>query len=138
MNLQKGPGASRGLSTETDNVGVAAIDSLVSRVESVQSMLAELFAERFPSLEAKVEALREILTSRRKDHFVVEEIAQLTGRSAYTIRRWIGEGKLKAIRLRDGGPRGRLLVSRSELEKLVATGRGADVPDAAVGTPDLR
>ena len=56
----------------------------------------------------------------------------MTGRSCYTVRRWITEKKLTAIRLRDGGPRGKLLIPRSEIERLIAAGRGAEVPGAAL------
>jgi excisionase family DNA binding protein len=108
------------------------LERLVGKVESLESMLGELFARKFPSLETTLADLRALLTRRRKDHYVVEEVAQLTGRSAYTIRRWISEGKLKAIRLRDGGPRGKLLIPRTELERLVGAGMGENVPDALV------
>ncbi|MEI7687898.1 MAG: helix-turn-helix domain-containing protein, partial [Planctomycetota bacterium] len=66
------------------------------------------------------------------EHFVVEEVAELTGRSAYTIRRWISEKKLQAIRLRDGGPRGKLLIARAELERLIGDGKGAAVPPSVL------
>jgi excisionase family DNA binding protein len=108
------------------------LEQLLGKVDSMQSMLGELFASKLPSLEAKLEFLRELLASRRKDHLVVEEVAELTGRSAYTIRRWVAERKLRAIRLRDGGPRGKLLIPRSELERLIAAGKGANVPDAVL------
>lgn len=106
---------------------------VAGRLESLASMVEEIFTHSLPALNHKLEALRELLATRRKEHYVVEEIAELTGRSAYTIRRWITEGKLQAIRLRDGGPRGKLLVPRAELERLIAAGRGADVPDVVVG-----
>lgn len=101
-------------------------------VDQVIDRLGALFTTKFASLEDKLEAVRELLASRRKDHLVVEEVAELTGRSAYTVRRWITEGKLRAIRLRDGGPRGKLLIPRAELERLIAAGKGADVPAAVL------
>jgi excisionase family DNA binding protein len=107
-------------------------EQLVGRLESLESLVGDLVVRKLPSLDARLIELRELLVSRRKDHFVVEEIAELTGRSAYTVRRWISEGKLRAIRLQDGGPRGRLLIPRSELERIVAAGAGGNLPDAAI------
>src|SRR5947208_3043265 len=95
--------------------------------------LLERLFDKVASLENQVKELHDLLANRRKEHFVVEEVAEMTGRSAYTIRRWIAEQKLQAIRLRDGGPRGKLLIPRSELERLVASGRGAQVPNAIIG-----
>jgi excisionase family DNA binding protein len=97
------------------------LERLATKVDSVESTLSQV-AQR-------LDALHELLTSHRKDHLLVEEVAELTGRSAYTVRRWIAEGKLHAIRLRDGGPRGKLLIPRGELERLIATGKGGDMPD---------
>jgi excisionase family DNA binding protein len=109
------------------------LERLAGKLNSVESMLGELFASKLPSLEQKLESVRELLASRRKEHLVVEEVAEMTGRSAYTVRRWISEGKLRAVRLRDGGPRGKLIIPRTELERLIAGGRGAEVPDAVTG-----
>lgn len=97
---------------------------VLQRLVALEGKLGELFA--------KLDAIRDLIAQRRKDHFCVEEIAELTGRSAYTIRRWVAEGKLTAIRLRDGGPRGRLLIPRTELERLIAAGRGGEVPDCSL------
>ncbi len=133
MILTDDSGASPGLRPTAAAGGPPLLERVAGKIEALESMVGELFTYKIPSLEKKLEALRELLTSRRKEHLVVEEVADLTGRSAYTIRRWISDGKLKAIRLRDGGPRGKLLVPRSELERLVATGKGANVPDAVVG-----
>jgi excisionase family DNA binding protein len=95
------------------------------------SQIADLCG-RLPAVLEKLDRLDELLTGRRKENFVVEEVAELTGRSEYTIRRWITEGKLKAVRIAEGGPRGRLLIPRAELDRLVACGRGADIPATAL------
>jgi excisionase family DNA binding protein len=86
----------------------------------------------FAPLKADLEYIRATLSARRKDFFTVEEVARLTGRSAYTIRRWITEQRLKAIRVSGTGPRGRLLVPRAELEVLIAAGLGDDIPEATL------
>ena len=104
---------------------------LLSRLAAMETQIADLCGH-LPTVLEKLDCLRELLTGRRKENFVVEEVAELTGRSEYTIRRWITEGKLKAVRISEGGPRGRLLIPRGELDKLVARGRGAAIPAVAL------
>jgi excisionase family DNA binding protein len=108
-----------------------ALEQLVRKVDSLASLLSEL-SSKFPTLDSKLTDLQELLSSRRKKNFTVGEVAELTGRSAYTIRRWVAHGKLKAIRLRDGGPRGKLIIARTEFERLIAAGKDADVPGAVL------
>jgi excisionase family DNA binding protein len=101
--------------------------------DDFSTTLRACLAPLISTLEAKIETLHALLTRKRKDHFVVEEVAKLTGRSPFTIRRWIKENKLQAIRLQGGGPRGRLLIARSELEKLIAAGSGKSVSEIVLG-----
>src|SRR4051794_6495059 len=75
-----------------------------------------------------IEDIRAQLSGKRKEFLTTEEVAEATGRSEYTIRRWIAEKRLEAVRVPGGGPRGRLLIARSEFEKLVASGVGARIP----------
>ena len=86
--------------------------------------MAELTIEQFMSVAQKIlERLDEIgerVNGARKEYLRVEEFGQLTGRSAYTVRRWVAEKRIDAIRIDGTGPRGRLLIPRSELRKLVA------------------
>jgi excisionase family DNA binding protein len=82
---------------------------------------------------AGVRDLRELLAGVRKEWYTVEELAALTGRSAYTVRRWIATGRLKATRVACAGPRGRLLVARDQLQGLIASGLGGEVPAALGG-----
>src|SRR4051812_33310979 len=82
-------------------------------------------------LRTVVNEVREILTGRRKAHFTVEEVAELTGRKPYTVRTWIKEKRVKAVRVSGTGPKGRLLVSREEVQRLIGAGLGANVPPGA-------
>jgi excisionase family DNA binding protein len=84
------------------------------------------------SLSVAVEEMRALLAAKRKDHYTVEEVAAMTGRSPYTIRRWILEERIKAIRIEGTGPKGRLLVPRGELNNLVSAGMGASIPAAVL------
>jgi Helix-turn-helix domain len=103
---------------------LTTLNWLVGKVQSLEAMIS--------GVDVKLDSLRETLGNRRKDHYLVEEIAETTGRSCYTVRRWITEKKLIAIRLRDGGPRGKLLIPRTEIERLIASGKGAEVPTATL------
>lgn len=79
-------------------------------------------------LAAKVDAIRDELAGRTKPFFSVEEVAGMMDRAEYTVRTWIREGHLRAIRVGNSGPRGRLLIPREELQRLVESGRGSNVP----------
>lgn len=83
-------------------------------------------------LKAELAGVKSALGSRQKPVLTIEEIAELTGRSAYTIRRWVKERRLTATRIQGTGPKGRLLVSRDEIDKILRSGLGANVPDAAI------
>jgi hypothetical protein len=84
-------------------------------------------------LDAKVEDLRSLLAQRRKENYTIEEFAQFAGRSPYTARRWVSEGKIEAIRVQGTGPRGRLLIPRRELDRLIRLGKGEKIPEAVLG-----
>ncbi len=78
-------------------------------------------------------ALTEIkakLTTQVKGTLTVAEVAACVCRSELTVRRWIKEGKVAALKVAGDGPRGRWLVPRAELAKLVAYGLAGDLPDA--------
>ena len=80
-----------------------------------------------------VDDIRRRLDGARKSHYTVEEVAELTGRAPYTVRAWIAGGRIDAIRVPGTGPKGRLLITQSELDKLVGSGMGARVPAIAIG-----
>jgi len=77
--------------------------------------------------------IREMLSGLRKEWYTIEEVAELTGRTAYTIRRWVKEGRITATRVSGTGPRGRLLVGWDQLRQLIGAGMGGEVPPAVGG-----
>lgn len=82
--------------------------------------LDELFRE--------LRLIRELIEGRLKAWLTVEEIAEQVGRDPYTVRTWIKRGKLPAVRVTGSGPRGRLLVRREDLDRLLSGGRADPVP----------
>ena len=67
---------------------------------------------------ARLKALQGRPTLPRKEFYSVEEVAQYVHRSPYTVRRWINEGKIKAVRIAGTGSHGRLHVPHDELLRL--------------------
>lgn len=63
--------------------------------------------------------LRDEMHDRRKPYITVREAAEQCGRSEYTIRRWITQGRVQASKVDGTGPHGRLLVARDDLERLL-------------------
>jgi excisionase family DNA binding protein len=73
-----------------------------------------------------------MLTGARKDYYTVDEVAELTGRTPYTIRRWIAAKRIDATRVEGTGPRGRLLIARDQLDRLIGAGAGGEIPKCIV------
>lgn len=84
-----------------------------TQMELILSKLNEL-ASRFNNIES-------MFKGRFKTHFTVEEVAERTGRSPYTVRtHWIKNGRLAANKLQGG----KLLIEACELERFMASGQG--------------
>lgn len=84
------------------------------------------------TIHAKLDALIAVAEEHHKPLLTVDEVADLTGRSAYTVRRWVKQGLLRARRVDGAGPKGRLLTERGELERLLRRGLAEQVPAAAL------
>ncbi len=84
-----------------------------------------------PVLAQILDGLRDIrdrLAGTRKDWYTIEEVARLTGRTSYSVRRWVKDGRITAIRVNGTGPRGQLLVAQDQIQRLVAAGLGGESP----------
>ena len=91
-----------------------------------EQLLAQIQAN-ISKLFSRLDEIHGLVTGRTKEHHTVAEAAEMFGRSAYTIRRWITEGRLKASRVIDTGQRGRLVIHRDELQRLIGAGRGENL-----------
>ena len=88
--------------------------------------------DRFARILTELKALRELLHGSRKPLLTIDEVARLTGRNPYTVRTWVKTGRLAATRVHGTGPRGRLLVARDELDRLLTDGLAGRVPGTAL------
>lgn len=84
------------------------------------------------SIISELREIKQAIASARKSHYTIDEVARMVGRSAFTVRRWISEKRISASRVPGTGPKGKLLVSREELSKLIDLGRAENVPDVVV------
>ncbi len=83
-------------------------------------------------VKVAVDDIRSSLSASHKPLYTVEEVARLTGRSSYTIRRWVADGRIHATRVQGSGPKGKLLIPRDQLHAIVTEGLGGDLPAVAL------
>ena len=107
--------AERPLNVDPTGRGFAA-----DRVEHLLGMI--------PAMVKDVGEIRRLLSDRRKDYYTIEEFAEIVRRAPYTIRTWVKDGRVAAIRVSGTGPRGRLLIPRSEVDKVIQAGLGSQLP----------
>jgi excisionase family DNA binding protein len=100
----------------------------------------ELIEENLPRVLNRIlttlEEIRSTLSGLTKPLYTVEEVADLVGRSPYTVRRWIQEGQIRGQRISGCGPRGRLLIAREELTRLVSRGLGSEMAGVVTAGTD--
>lgn len=113
--LRKMEGAARGAAPDAELADLSERAVIVSYLRGIQGTLLDL--------KARIE-------QSHKSHYTVDEVATRIGRSPYTVRRYVADGIITAIRIPGAGPRGRLLVPHEELQRLIAAGRGGAIPDA--------
>jgi excisionase family DNA binding protein len=103
-------------------------DQLVPLVREIHAAVGDLRSQ----FDVAIADLRAQIAGKNKSHYTVEEVAKLTGRAPYTVRTWIKQGVLEATRVHGTGPKGRLLVPREELQKLVDHGLGVHLTAVAI------
>ena len=121
-----GPGRGR-VESAPDFAGLRA-----SRGQETAAGIDERLVDILGLLFRAVEDIRRQLDGKLKSHLSVEEVAAATGRSPYTVREWIKRGRINAIRVTGTGPKGRLLIPRGEMAKLVTSGLAGEVPAALI------
>lgn len=89
--------------------------------------------EGIQNLSVAIREVRQLLEGTRKDFYTAEEVAEITGRSAYTVRRWLKENRLTGRKVEGSGTKGKWLVARDDLNRLVAAGRGDRIPAPTLG-----
>jgi excisionase family DNA binding protein len=115
------------------SVNPGDIDALrASRMASPDLAVDDPLVRVLDRLFDAVNEIREQFSGVRKSHHTTEEVAKATGRSAYTIRRWVAEGRIKAIRVPGTGPKGRLMIPHDELQKLVISSRAGQLSAVAI------
>ena len=105
--------------------------NLVVRADTILRVLFEQ-GEAQEELLRRVTEIGDLLAGQNKDLYTVAEVAELTHRSKYTIRRWCQEGKIHASRVAGTGSRGRLLISAQALHDVMRSGLGEELPALAV------
>lgn len=93
---------------------------------TIEQLIA-YFQANLTKLDSRLDEVRDLVAGRSKEHLTVSEVAEMTGRSAYTVRRWISDGRLNASRVSNTGERGRLLIHRDELRRLISGGLGQNL-----------
>jgi hypothetical protein len=77
--------------------------------------------ERLERIESVLEELRRQRTI--KDHYSTSEVAELVGRSEYTVREWSRLGRVRAEKRVCGrGAAGEWMISHEELTRLLSEG----------------
>ena len=114
----------RQLTIHSHRAGDGPTKSSSGIIDDLPPSNLRIFLDRLDYIDRKIDEVLSRVNGTCKSHYTVEEVAELTGRSAYTVRRWISDKLISATRIGGTGPRGRLLIVRDELERLITLGRG--------------
>jgi len=102
------------------------------RFEARCAQILQELTEESKQILSRLDRIESRLAGQLKDPLTVEEVATLAGRSAYSVRRWVRLGRLPATRVSGSGPKGRLLIRRRDLERILEEGLGEELPSLAV------
>jgi hypothetical protein len=103
---------------------------LSDTVEDQETGLNEKIGDLMTSLKelhAKVDTLME--ARRIKDWYTTADVAQIVGKSEYTVREWCRFGRINAVKRKSGGgPHAAWVISHDELQRYEREGL-LQIPD---------
>ena len=88
----------------------------MNEIEQLQRSLSELN-------ETLRDLLSELRSQRTKQAYSVKEVAQLLGRSEWTVRRWVRQGTIEGAHVADND-KSPIVIPRWEVERLLSAGVG--------------
>jgi excisionase family DNA binding protein len=87
----------------------------------------ERLLESIDALHATIQKMDRRLDDQSTQYYTVTEFAKLVKRSDYTVRRWIKLKKINAFKVKGSGPKGRWLIPRDQLARVLDSGLGASL-----------
>ena len=102
--------------TDDGPLGLVGTEQLIALRQALAQLTDEIRSLR-QDLRASMQ-----LKGKAKPFYTVREAADLLGRTPYTIRRWIRDGKLEATKPNGGGARDQYLIEVGELRELLLSG----------------
>lgn len=124
------------LPNESNHPQNTGSDILVANLRlDIQSLRVE-FGEHLSEISKRLAHISSDLAGQIKPLLTVSEVADLTDRCEDTVRRWIRNGCLPAHKALGTGPRGRWLVKREDLDRVLEGGLGGDISPVVVRVGD--
>lgn len=90
----------------------------MTKLDDIYNMLSAI-NDKVNKQEAAISKLAKIGNNTNTKLLSIREAAETLKRSTATIRRWIREDKIKAIKLNNGGDKDQYLIQSNEIEKLI-------------------
>ena len=105
---------------QVNDITHAGVGQLLEAVGNLAGMVAD-HGTVLRQVTAALTDVSDRLADRTKDYYSVKEVAELTKRSEYTVRRWIEEGRLEAEKIQGTGAKGKWRIPREAVKQLTAT-----------------
>jgi hypothetical protein len=108
-------------STRTASTSTDFLFAQLEKVDSQNSMLLEnqeKLLEQFQALSARIASIEQPISGMEKKFFSTLEVAELVGKSSYTVREWCRLGRISASKRESGfGDSCEWEVSAEEVER---------------------